>query len=113
MHFVVILPLAYLLTLYLWGLMLYGILAAFFFVATATLLLLSFIVKFKFVFAIGYMVFEIIYFYRPTSQARKFSIACLILFLIHFLLVAVSGFDYVWWSEISFSKVWEKGLFRL
>ena len=101
MHFVIILPLAYVVFIWIYLIMAWGILVAVTFVASSTLLLLSFIVNFKFVFAIGYMVFEMIYFYRPTSQARKFSIACLILFLIHFLLVAVLGFDYVWWSEIT------------
>ena len=107
MHILIVLPITYVITLYIWGLLVWGVAFAFFFVAAVTLTLLSFVVKFKFLFASGYIAFEIIRFYKPASQAKIFSAACFILFLIHFLLVAISGFDYVWWDELTFSGAWD------
>ena len=84
MHILIVLHITYVITLYIWGLLVWGVAFAFFFVAAVTLTLLSFVVKFKFIFASGYIAFEIIRFYKPASQAKIFSAACFILFLIHF-----------------------------
>jgi hypothetical protein len=59
-------------------------------------------VKLKYVTGLGYILFEVIKYYRPESKARVFSVACLLLFLLHFLLAAITMFDYIWWSEVTF-----------
>ena len=63
---------------------------------------LALTVKLKYVSGLGYILFEVIKYYRPESKARVFSVACLLLFLLHFLLAAITMFDYVGWSEVTF-----------
>ncbi len=102
MQYVVIIPFMFVVYLYVAMAILVGITFALQVALASILAFLALIVKLKYVTGLGYILFEVIKYYRPESKARVFSVACLLLFLLHFLLAAITMFDYVGWSEVTF-----------
>ena len=102
MHYVVIIHFMIVFYLYAAMAILVGITFALQVALASILAFLALTVKLKYVTGLGYILFEVIKYYRPESKARVFSVACLLLFLLHFLLAAITMFDYVGWSQVTF-----------
>ena len=105
MQAVVLIPLGMIISMYLLMGAFLGFIIALQVIGATFIMFLKAIIYFRYLTGFGYIVFEIIHYYRPSSGARWFSKWCLILFVIHFLTAALTGFDYMAWSGTTFSSI--------